>query len=420
MAEIVLEHNAVSPSNRAKVSLCVKQGTDILAMDQLDLTRVGQRRKYIKNLLEEYPGLEGQEEAIEKEMVALADKLLAEPKKSTGDVGCKPCDISKLELEKTDPKIIDAANEFLKRPDLLDCTLKHIETIGLVGERNLATQLYLVGVSRLLTRPLATIVLGSSSSGKSYAANTVGSLFPSETVLKAHRITPQALMYMEPGSLEHRFIVMGERSRDTSDEVAEQTRTWRELIADGECRIAVTVKEGGKMTTDCRTQKGPIAWVESTTLGLDGIFTEDRTRLMILCADESSSQTERVLGRLASDANSPIDRDRLETIQALHHAIQRLLTPADVVIPFSAQLIKAIPADRPEARRTFGHLLSGIKAIALLHQMQRSRNESGMIIADPQDYELARKIFREPLGSIDWRCPHSGCADTLRLHRGEL
>lgn len=395
---IVLEHQHASGSNRAKVDLTVKQGDEVLFIDQLDLGRLEKREQYIRALLQQHPELETQKDTIAKKMMSLANILLKPPEKNADSARNTPIEISKRELAKMDSQIVDFAQDMLQQKHLLDCIQKNIETLGLVGERDLATQLYLVGVSRLLPKPLSTIVLGSSSSGKSFSVNTVGSLFPPETILKAHRISPQALMYMEPGSLEHRFITMGERSRDTSDERAEQTRTWRELVADGECRVAVTIQKAGKFITEHLTQKGPIAWVESSTLGLGGIFTEDKTRMMILCADESSGQTKRVLGRLASDAHSPVESYHVDVIKATHHAIQRLLEPADVIIPFSQQLTKAIPADRPEARRTFGHLLSGIKAIALLYQMQRKRDESGLIIAEPQDYECARAIFREPLG----------------------
>src|SRR5262249_16728051 len=86
---------------------------------------------------------------------------------------------------------------------------------------------YLAGVSRLLERPLAVIVQGPSSSGKSYVIAKVAELFPPEAVVLAHQMTPQALFHMEPGSLEHRFVVAGERSRLENDDSAEATRRGR-------------------------------------------------------------------------------------------------------------------------------------------------------------------------------------------------
>jgi hypothetical protein len=384
-----------------KTVVAMFEGDRSLVMEKVDIADAAIRTAFVDRLCTQYSGLNPQRDAILAQLQEQAAKIIFEeptegPSKEESPI--EPLAISKRELATTDLQVIEAAKQFLARPDLLERVCDHIEKLGLVGERSLAAQLYLLGTSRLLSRPLAAIILGSTSSGKSYAANTLGSLFPDEAILKAHRLSPQALIYMEPGSLVHRFIVMGERSRDTSDEVAEQTRSWRELVSDGECRLAVTVKDDGRLTTDYRVQKGPVAWIESTTLGVDSIFAEDKSRMLLLCADETAGQTERVLSRLAQDAQNPSDPDEAETIRVLHHTIQRLLEPGDVLIPYAERLAKVLPADRPEARRALGHLLSGIKAVALLHQCQRERTDGGLIVATAQDYEFVRRVFREPLG----------------------
>jgi len=408
-----ISHFSVSPSNPGKVMISVTAEDATLFSDQLDLTKEKERERIVSAIVEQNPGLKSEEGRIAADLLDRSNAVFSVPPSEEATKKATPIELSRQALDKTEPKLIEAAKAFLQRPDLLDATIDHIGKMGLVGERNLAAQIYLTGTSRLLPRPLVGIALGSSSSGKSFSINKVASLFPKEAVLAAHRMSPQALVYLPLGSLVHRFAVMGERSRDTSDEVADSTRMWRELIADGEMRIAVTVKVNGKFETDYRVQKGPVAWVESSTLGPDSIFAEDKTRMLMLCADESQRQTDQVLARMALDAYNPADLDEVETIVALHHTVQRSLEPTDVIIPFSSKLTQAFPSERPEARRAFGHLLSGIKAVALLYQFQRDQTESGLIIAQAEDYELARGVFREPLGRSVGRILTAGAQTML-------
>ena len=119
------------------------------------------------------------------------------------------------------------------------------------GEHPLALACYLIMTSRLLPKPLAGIILGSSSSGKSFVPDTIAKLFPEEAKLLAHSMTPQALYYMAPGSMVHRAVVAGERSRVQDDGQAEATRALREMISDGMLRKAIPEKDvNGHMVTN--------------------------------------------------------------------------------------------------------------------------------------------------------------------------
>ena len=114
----------------------------------------------------------------------------------------------------------EAAKEFLESPDLIRTLTSDFKTIGICREDGPATLLYLTGSSRRLRKPLAVIFQGGSSSGKSLVVENVAALFPEEAVVLATQITPQALFYMPPGSLSHKFVVCGER-------VAPKATMWR-------------------------------------------------------------------------------------------------------------------------------------------------------------------------------------------------
>jgi len=153
----------------------------------------------------------------------------------------------------------------------------------------------------------------------------------------------------------------------------------------------------GQMETSHICQPGPISYIESTTLGLNSIFAEDRTRLLIFCANESADQSKRIIERLANDAKTNTPQNQTESIIALHHTVQRLLKPHTVTIPFADKLISCIPADRVEVRRVFRQLLSLIEAVTLLHQYQRQKDDNGNLIAQIEDYNIVKKYMTEPL-----------------------
>ena len=118
----------------------------------------------------------------------------------------------------------------------------------------------------------------------------------------------------------------------------------------------------------------------------------------MLSTDERCSQTKTIMRRFALHASGVIQSDG-PRIVALHHAAQRLLEQRSVVIPFAERLAELLEvfADRVECRRAYPMLLAVVQASALLHQRQRETDDSGALIAEPADYELASRLLSGPL-----------------------
>jgi hypothetical protein len=292
-----------------------------------------------------------------------------------------------------------AAEEMLKAPNLIEQIGEDISAMGVIGEEDIAIGLYLVGTSRLLPKPLAAIVQGSSSSGKSHIVNIVASLFPSDEVILATQITPQALFYMPQDSLKHKFIVAGERSRRQDEEIADATRTLREMLSGGSISKLVTTQVKGNQETKHIKQDGPIAYVETTTLS--NIFAEDKNRCILFRTDESPEQSRRimihtVLCRYTSSNNQEIQKAIIQK----HHTMQKMIKAKEIFIPFADKLAEIFPTSQTDTRRAFSHLLNLIETSALLHQYQRPTDEHGRIIAQPEDYLLAIKILGKPIERI--------------------
>jgi hypothetical protein len=297
------------------------------------------------------------------------------------------------ELLKAMPRpAVDAAQAMLRSPTLMNAIERDIAELGVAGEGNLVKILYLVGVSRLLPHPgpLSTIVQGESSSGKSYVIDKVASVFPPETIIRTTQLTPQALAYMEPGSLVHKLLVVGERARRDDDESAEATRLLRELQSAGRISKQVTMKIKGELKTEAIQQEGPIAYIESTTL--TRIFGEDANRSLLIQTDETGEQTQRILLTLAAAAAGKA-KIGTEYIVEKHHALQRLLRPYTVLVPFAEAIASRLPSHPVELRRAFPQLLGIVRASALLHQYQRKIDGDGRLLATLDDYMLARDLI---------------------------
>lgn len=292
----------------------------------------------------------------------------------------------------------EEAEVLLYDPDLLKRIVMDIRACGVAGEHELTATIYLIGTSRLLNRPLAGIVQGPTASGKSYIVERVGELFPPEAVISATQMTPQALYHLPPGSLVHRFIVAGERSRIDGNEAAEATRTLREMISAGRLMKLMPVKKDGEIVTLRIEQDGPIAYVETTTL--TRIFEEDLNRCILIQTDEQPEQTRRILKTLAASRNIAGGANGVAAVLQRHHALQRMLKPCPVVIPFASTLADLFPIKRVEARRAFGHLLSMVEALTLLHQRQRTRDADGRLLAAPDDYALAKRLLDKPMARL--------------------
>jgi hypothetical protein len=296
-----------------------------------------------------------------------------------------------IAIEEDEPSTeaeIEEARAVLRSADLIDQIERDLDAAGIAGESELKLAVYLIATSRVLRRPLHAIVQGESSSGKSYVVEKVAELMPREHVIDATHVSPKALYRMD-GLLGHRFLVMGERSRQEGSESEDATKALRELRSRG--RLTESTVREGKL--DRLTAEGPVASIETTTN--PDVFAEDANRCLLLHADESAEQTARVLDLQARE----LETGRNETDPAIrrrHVAMQRALAdseePPAVRVPFGQRLRDAIPAARCDVRRTFAMLGGLIRASAVLHRLQRQVDDEGRIVAAIEDYAVAKRV----------------------------
>jgi DNA primase len=377
---------ATEPAGRGRIKVVVLQRGQPLHVDTVDASSARSRRNFLDEVIGKFPGLEV--EALEAELLTLAAP-------EAGEVQPPAADHQQLASEllaATPPEVIAEAEAILADPDLVGRVCDAATAAGVAGERELVLILYLIGTSRLLARPLAGIVQGSSSSGKSYTVDRVASLFPPEALIRATQMTPQALFHMPPGALRHKWVVAGERSRLENDDTAEATRALREMLSGQRLSKLMPVKTGNTIETALIEQEGPIAFTETTTLAK--VFEEDANRCLLLQTDESPEQTRRIVRAVARRQSGAGASDG-RAAEALH-ALQRLLPPAAVVVPWAGRLGDLFDCSRVEVRRAFPQLLALVQASALLHHRQRRQDSDGAVVADANDYHVARRLIAGP------------------------
>jgi DNA primase catalytic core len=283
------------------------------------------------------------------------------------------------------------ALSYLMNSDLLNQICKDVtQAGGIVGEETNVKFMYLAATSRMMQKPINTTVFAQSSSGKSHLVNTVAEFIPSEGKLILSSASTRALEYIDEKALKHRFFVIQEL--EGAEDVLP---TLRVLQSEGKLARLVTIQDPvtHEMIAHVSEKEVPCASVMTTTAGR--LYDENSTRIFEIYIDESKLQTGRIVTYNLRSAGLDHLRGKAsrESTKSLHHNVQRLLEPIDVVISYSDFL--TFPAETTRNRRDSARFIQLIRAVTFLHQKQREVKEEGAvkyIEATVEDYRMAYDI----------------------------
>ena len=376
------------------------RGEHVLHLDELNPRKASQRTTFARALAKKLDDPEFDSSDCEAQLLAIVEELDTPPVFDFAPSAPEPS-----LLERTAPEIVQSAQDFLEEPDL-DCAIVDIQKeLGIFGEDSLAKFVFLAAISRHFDEPINLVVLGTSSSGKSYVTQQVGKCFPPESTFVFTSASPKALLYTEK-NLEHALLIFGERTKAPVEEQGEATGMLRQLLSDHKITHEVTESVDGQFGTREVTKHGPVSYIETTTSLPEEIFVEDFNRMLAISPDESVAQTRRVV---AGTARRHMDCERtdaaVEQFLLLHHTIHRIIedevqTIADsvgsrniVVIPFAHEIAESLPDTNIEIRRTANSIYSLVKCFALLNFKRRDRNDHGALIATVEDYDNTRALL---------------------------
>jgi hypothetical protein len=286
------------------------------------------------------------------------------------------------------------------RPPLAECSdllaefAGAIRQSGLVGEERAVKLLYLALITRFFKRQVSVVVKGPSSAGKSYIVGRVLSFFPESAYYALTAMSERALAYgTEP--LTNRFLVFYEAAGLTG-EIA--SYLLRSLLTEGRIRYETVVSTKDKgLEPRSITREGPTGVILTTTSSW--LHPENETRLLSVHVTDSSEHTARILESLADETMSDwkVDPAWISLQDWLSSAERR------VVIPYSRALTRAVPPLAVRLSRDIDTTLRLIRAHAMLHQVNRGRDQEGRIIAELKDYgaikELVGDLIAEGVGA---------------------
>ena len=285
----------------------------------------------------------------------------------------------------------DSEAAIAENPNIYAAVVEAMRRRGFAGDDRHVEVLYTIFTSRLLQRPMCTFIKAPSSAGKSWLLNRTLEMFPSDTYEVRSGFSPKAIAYGN-SDLRHKILVVQEASGLNGREGNMLVRT---LISEGQIRWETTRGTGSSAYADEVKREGPIAFVMTTTH--QSMHHEDETRALSLLMDDTWQHTRGVIEQIAKRFAGAVTTDSIDL--GPWHAYQRWLAmgPREVVIPFAPALSRLFALRVRRAKRDFEQLLTAIAVSALMHQLQRQRDEAGRVVALINDYVHARRFLDRPL-----------------------
>ncbi len=285
-------------------------------------------------------------------------------------------------------KLYSHVRELLQAPDLLDKIGEAISSSGYAGNLTPPLLAYISLTSRLLERPLNLAFIAPSSAGKNRAVDAALELMPDEAYHLEKAGSARALVYSD-ADFAHRIVVVCEADSIPDDGPA--ASAVRSIASDFVMCYDVVEKDPstGQFKTRRIEKPGPTGLITTSTRRLG---EQMGTRLLSVSVDDTPGQTRAVLLSHAASVNGAKPACDLSSLIDLQRWLQ-ISGDHTVTIPFARALATAVPDRIVRMRRDFRQLLTVIQTVALLYQIQRQRDSDRRIIAEIDDYRVARQVL---------------------------
>lgn len=291
-------------------------------------------------------------------------------------------------------EMIERAEGLLRDPGLMD---RFIEDSGRIIVMDvLARKMQLLTcVSVYGDLPLNLAILGIFSSGKTKTATTTAAYF--SDVTKLFGMTPKALIHDKGHEDKDGRYIVDLRNQillfldQPHPKLMEMLKPL--LSRDSfESVYKYVEKEGGLKTREVLLRGFPVAIFCAV---LSRYIKEFTSRWLTQSPGTSAEKIGGVLDKVGESAADPkkyAAGDEFETLRVAFDLL-REGAPYGVVIPYAPPLAKCFRRKKVVDMRFFQLFLSLIRASAILFNRQRERDDGDQIIADLDDYEVAREVF---------------------------
>jgi len=300
-------------------------------------------------------------------------------------------DINNRERDEAAKESYAAAESLLHDPDFFGKLRYHITASGYAGDTRPVELGYISLTSRLLNRPLNLAYIAASASGKNESVDKAVNFFPPTAYHLEKAGSALALIY-NGEEFTNKIIIFAEA--DSIPDEGSAASAIRSIATDNVMTYDVVEKnaETGQFKTRRITKAGPTGLI---TTAIKSLRHQLGTRVIEVPISDTSDQTRKVMHSLADAVNRT---ENISTSYADFRAVQEWLEikgNRKVAIPYANILADKIPSEAVRMRRDFKQLLTIIQTVSLIHQCQRNVDKHGRIIAEIEDYRIAREIILE-------------------------
>lgn len=282
------------------------------------------------------------------------------------------------------------AVEFLRKPNLIKKWNELIGKAGVVGEENSRIFLMAIAITHKMREPLHALIQGSSGSGKTHLMAKVYNFIPQEDKKNFTRVTEGSLYNYGMYDLQNKLICI----EDLDGMKEEAQFAFRELQSKGMIISSTSTKDdNGNISAQEKTVYGPIASMSCTTKG--EIYEDNMSRCFIIAVDESAEQSKKVIHYQNMKASGQIDEVKEKQCAEFIQCLVSLLKSCEVINPYADKV--HLPEEAHKIRRLNGLYQAFVKAITLMHQYQRKRDNRGRLISEKEDLQIAAEILFESI-----------------------
>lgn len=276
----------------------------------------------------------------------------------------------------------------------------------IVGEIETRQTLFLCAIGALCVENASLsaynlLITSKSGAGKDHVTKNVLKILPKEKTVIRSRITPTAFTYWHNAKFEPEWSWNGKLCylHDITNSMLNH-EVLKVMCTEGS---SATVTINNRAVDVIVNGKPSLFITTASAMPKDEMLR----RFPALELDETINQTIAIMQREAVFASKGLTTEYDEIVKQAIASLKKV----KVRIPFAEKLLGVFPPMHMIMRTHFSRLLSYIMASTAFHQFQRETDSEGYLLAQPEDYDVARialekttsNPFMIPLTSFDKR-----------------
>lgn len=246
------------------------------------------------------------------------------------------------------------------------------------------------------------MVNDESGAGKDYITKSVMKLLPDEDVIIQKRISEKAFTYWHNANREPDWDWSGKvfYNEDITNNVL-NSDVFKVFSSNDRNEVSKSTILINQNPVEIATKGKPVMII---TIAMANPKQELLRRFPIANLDTTERQTKLILKRKAEFHKTGIKPSYDETIKTNLAKLKR----CQVKVPYAPKLVEVLSTKNIIIRTHFDRFIDYIKFSAAIYQLQRKTDAEGFILAEKQDYDIARdalikttsNVFSVPLSKV--------------------